>query len=341
MIFEITQGENAASLFQGWQEPMIWACLQGVMGRLYGDSAKAPSSAMALLGDFCFLAGKPNRELVLYKPQCCGQDFVIMVPGDGKWAALIENCYGMEERSRAKKVLRYGIRKEPDIFTEQVLEKLRKAVEALPEEYELRMMDETLFWRCREIPWCRDWVYQYEDYDRYRKYGMGAVILKDGEPVSGASSYAGCDILGNYRFTRGETYFIGERDFQGAKYFIGEEYFQGAKHFIGEECSQGAKHAMGEECSGEDRDYARKADAVEKDYREAAVSRSIEVEIDTRQDYRRRGLAYICGAKLILECRKRGWYPSWDAQNLWSAALAEKLGYHFDQAYIAYEILGW
>ena len=64
----------------------------------------------------------------------------------------------------------------------------------------------------------------------------------------------------------------------------------------------------------------------------------IEIEIDTKAEYRRRGLATACGAKLILECLDRGWYPSWDAQNPWSLALAEKLGYHFDREYTAYEI---
>lgn len=67
----------------------------------------------------------------------------------------------------------------------------------------------------------------------------------------------------------------------------------------------------------------------------------IEIEIDTKMEYRRKGLAYVCCAKLILECLKRGLYPSWDAQNKWSVALAEKLGYHFDHAYVAYEIEGW
>ena len=64
----------------------------------------------------------------------------------------------------------------------------------------------------------------------------------------------------------------------------------------------------------------------------------IEIEIDTREDHRRKGLAYACAAKLILECLKRGLYPSWDAQNKWSVALAEKLGYHFSHEYIAYEV---
>lgn len=64
----------------------------------------------------------------------------------------------------------------------------------------------------------------------------------------------------------------------------------------------------------------------------------IEIEIDTREDYRRKGLATACGARLIIECLERGLYPSWDAQNPWSVALAEKLGYHFDKEYTAYEI---
>lgn len=70
----------------------------------------------------------------------------------------------------------------------------------------------------------------------------------------------------------------------------------------------------------------------------SSFENGIEIEIDTREDYRRRGLATACGAKLILECLKRGWYPSWDAQNKWSVALAEKLGYHYSHTYTAYEM---
>ena len=69
--------------------------------------------------------------------------------------------------------------------------------------------------------------------------------------------------------------------------------------------------------------------------------KGIEIEIDTQEDHRRKGLAYACGAKLILECLEEGLYPSWDAQNKWSVALAEKLGYHFSHEYVAYEIMGY
>ena len=62
----------------------------------------------------------------------------------------------------------------------------------------------------------------------------------------------------------------------------------------------------------------------------------IEIEIDTRPDQRRQGLALSCGAQLILNCLDRGLVPSWDAHDLRSVALAEKLGYRLEAPYQAY-----
>lgn len=65
----------------------------------------------------------------------------------------------------------------------------------------------------------------------------------------------------------------------------------------------------------------------------------IEIEIDTKLQFRQKGLATACGAKLILECLGRNLYPSWDAHDLRSVALAEKLGYHMDKPYTVYIML--
>lgn len=62
----------------------------------------------------------------------------------------------------------------------------------------------------------------------------------------------------------------------------------------------------------------------------------IEIEVDTQKEYRRGGLATAAASALILECLKRGWYPSWDAHNKASVALARKLGYAFDREYPVY-----
>lgn len=243
---------KAEEIFGQWEETLIWSCLQGVMGEIYTDDSEG-NSAMAILGDFVFFAGNPSKKLVCFKPESCKQDFIIMIPQNDAWADLIEECYG----AKAKKVSRYAIKKEKDVFDK---EKLQQALLKLPEGYELKILGEKEFKECKRQKWANDLVSQFRDYETYRELGLGAVILKDGELVAGASSYS--------RYEEG-----------------------------------------------------------------------IEIEIDTKEEYRRKGLAYVCGAKLILECLERDLYPSWDAQNMWSVGLAEKLGYHYSHAYTAYEIM--
>lgn len=252
MIYEITTPKIAAPLFDNWQETIIWSCLQGIMGNIYADVPDNPTSAMAILGDFTFFAGKPSIELATYKPAWCTQDFMIMIPQNAHWKNTIMQTYG----DKAKVVSRYATKKEPDIFDR---EKLNKIVSSLPGEYQIHRIDEPLYQMCKAQSWSADLVSQFPNYDMYHKLGLGFVVLKDDTIVSGASSYT--------------------------------RYLEG-----------------------------------------------IEIEIDTKKEYRRRGLAYACGAKLILECLKCSLYPSWDAQNKCSIALAEKLGYHYSHTYTAIEV---
>lgn len=255
MIYELQQTDKVAPLFGEMNDTTITSCLQGIMGNVYTDSPENPRCVMAVLGDFCFLAGEPSKELVLYKPPHLTQDFMIMIPQNEAWCKMVEKCYS----DKAKRVTRYALKKDGDVFDRALLQAI---VDGLSPEYSLRMIDEALFLKCREIPWCMDWVKNFPNYELYSKYGLGVTILKDNEPIAGASSYSG--------------------------------YMDG-----------------------------------------------IEIEIVTKEEYRRQGFASVCGAKLILECLKRNLYPSWDAQNKWSAALAQKLGYHYDCAYPAYEIWGY
>ena len=64
----------------------------------------------------------------------------------------------------------------------------------------------------------------------------------------------------------------------------------------------------------------------------------IEIEVDTVESERRNHLALIACSALILRCLEENLYPSWDAQNMISVRLAEKLGYEFDHEYITYEV---
>ena len=104
-----------------------------------------------------------------------------------------------------------------------------------------------------------DFVSAFESKEKYLQIGRGMVILKDGQIVSGASSYT--------RYKEG-----------------------------------------------------------------------IEIEVDTIEAERRKHLATIACSALILNCLEEGLYPSWDAHNKASVALAEKLGYNYHHGYLAFEV---
>jgi GNAT superfamily N-acetyltransferase len=65
---------------------------------------------------------------------------------------------------------------------------------------------------------------------------------------------------------------------------------------------------------------------------------SLEFEIQTHPDVRRRGLACATAAAMIEHCIDRGLTPEWDAHNEMSSALAEKLGFVEPAPYTAYEL---
>ena len=247
MLYEITDPAAVTPLFAGWENTILRACLEQVMGRLYAPEPVRPKSAMAAVGDFAFYVGIPCRELVMAKPAAS----CIMIPQDVHWALLIERCFP----GRFCEFARYATKMDT-VFSIPHLQKLKNG---LPAGYTLHPLDAALYDRRLENRWSADFVSAFASREAYLRDGLGFLALKDGEPVSGASSYT--------RYRGG-----------------------------------------------------------------------IDIQVETRQDERRKSLATACCAALILECLNRGLYPSWDAHNLPSLRLSEKLGYAFSHSYAAYEV---
>lgn len=246
MIYELEDTSKVERIFEGWEETLIYSCVQKVMGKVFVTDLENPKSAFAFVGVFGFFAGEPDEELVRNKPE----GFVIFVPQNEEWAKLIESIY-----PGANRVTRYAIKKD----TKFDVELLKKNLEYLPEGYEIRNIDDEIYDMCWENPVTADFVSAFGSKEKYLEDGRGVVILKDGKFVSGASSYT--------RYKEG-----------------------------------------------------------------------IEIEVDTIESERRKHLATISCSALILRCLDEGLYPSWDAHNMGSVQLAEKLGYEFDHEYIAYEV---
>ena len=239
--------KRIAPLYFGWEETLIWSVLEGHMGYALADDEENPTSALVVVGDICFFAGRPDDAIAAKAgaPE--------LIPQHEGWCAAIERVWGDKVQRR----LRYAIKKEPDVFRERTLQYY---VDSLPDQYELRLFDEAIYAQSFADRWSRDFCSNFQDCHDFLSRGLGVAVLQDGIMVSGASSYT-------------------------------------------------------------------------------VYNGGFEIEIDTKPEYRQRGLATVCGAKLILEALKRGLYPSWDAYDLRSVALAEKLGYHVDHPYTVYSMI--
>lgn len=98
--------KRAADLFGGWDDTMIWSCLEGEMGRAYAvlrhEERKRKSlgekpyiaSAKLDIADFCFYGGEASEELVLHRKDIYEAGFKILVPQNRDWELLIERIYG-------------------------------------------------------------------------------------------------------------------------------------------------------------------------------------------------------------------------------------------------------
>ncbi len=250
-----TLAAGVGPLFAGWDEALIWACLDGCMGEVATDGRRPPRAARITTGDFSFFAGEPDDGLI------ASASAAILVPRDAAWARAIGRVLG----DGVERGVRYAVCKEPAAFDRARLARLAASLDGA---YRLVPMDARLAALALSQPWSRDFCALFDGPADYARRGIGVAALRGEALVAGASSYA---VYGRARGAEG-----------------------------------------------------------------GARRRGIEIQIDTREDHRRRGLATACGAALILACLARGLYPSWDAHDLRSVALAEKLGYRRKGPYPVY-----
>jgi GNAT superfamily N-acetyltransferase len=169
--------EKIAPLFDGWNETLIWSVLQGHMGSFMADDEAAPEAAQIVLGDFCFFAGKPS---VAFAAKAATRE---IIPRDASWEPAIEQAWG----DRAEKRLRYAIKKEPNVFSRETLQRY---VDSLPPEFELRLFDESLYHQAALENWSADFQGCFSDAADFLARGVAIAAIHNGKLVAGAGSYS-------------------------------------------------------------------------------------------------------------------------------------------------------
>ena len=138
--YERTKG--AAYLFDGWQETMIWSCLQEHMGSVETDGSLPPASARISVGDFSFFAGMPDENLIQ------GANTPILGPRTRKLGTCNrKKCWGLRRSKRSATPSKRS--------RKRCCEILEKYAASLPAAYELRPIDQELYEQIMTKPWAK------------------------------------------------------------------------------------------------------------------------------------------------------------------------------------------
>lgn len=174
---------SAAPLFAAPRPVIVQSCLEGTQGSVLIDREPDPRAAVAMLGDFAYLAGARSAGLLdslvdagasLGAPQ-------ILIPCNPDWTRLLEERTG-HDLVRHTRFATHA----PETFDCDLLRRLA----APPEGITLRHLDAAAYALCHAEDWSRDLVSQFPSAERFDALALGVVALANGRVVSGASTYA-------------------------------------------------------------------------------------------------------------------------------------------------------
>jgi GNAT superfamily N-acetyltransferase len=243
-----------AHLFNGIEDSMIIACLQGYLGDAWVDELPEPSFGLIVSGEYSFFGGDAGDDGV---DKMIEELFVCYVAGNETTAIYADENAAWGElllrikRNSPKKVARFGI-VQRDYEFDKIL--LQNMIDSLPETFNMVPFDKDIYEQAISEDWSAEFCEIFNDMEDYLKRGFGYAVLLEGRLIAGTSTMTVYD---------GGT----------------------------------------------------------------------EIQVATRPEFRRRGLALPTSAAFLMECMKRNIRPCWDAANETSLHMALKLGYEYRGEY--------
>jgi RimJ/RimL family protein N-acetyltransferase len=242
-----------APLFNGIEDSMVIAYLQGYMGDAYVKAENEPLAAVIISGEYSFWGGDSGSAdadyLLAHFFERNADDSSIGIFADDKPAW--EKALMAHGENNPAAVPRFCIAQKDYDFD---LDLLQRYIDALPPGFEMVRFDKRMYDEAMSANWSKEFCETFDSAEDYLKRGFGFAVLKDGEFVSGTSTMTVYD---------GGT----------------------------------------------------------------------ELQVATREDFRRKGLALPCAAAMVKECAERNIRPCWDAANETSKHMALKLGYEYEGVY--------
>lgn len=173
-------------LFEPIKDTLILSCLQGYMGNAWADSLHTPTFAVLQIGDFCFLSGDASSPKILpflsELLTVAKRDSLLIITKDAAFDQILQSLYVDHFRSFKRYTL------QTPLAFDQVM--LKRIVSECPSHYALCRLEGDSYTKALQEDWSRDLVSNFLSQSDYEARGLGMVLLKEGQLVSGASSYS-------------------------------------------------------------------------------------------------------------------------------------------------------
>ncbi len=187
-MHKITKEERqkVAHLFDGIEDSMVIAYLQGYMGDGYVDAFPQPIAGMIISGEYSFFGGDAKspeaKALIAQVFDVVPEDETTAIFAEGKgWEAALLSV----EKNSPVEVPRFGIVQRDYDFDVSLLERISSQV---PEGYEMRPFDKEIYEAAMEEEWSRPFCETFSSAEDFLTRGFGFAILKEWELVCGTST---------------------------------------------------------------------------------------------------------------------------------------------------------
>ena len=175
----LTRDQRAIALFDGMPgaRSMVLAALEG-QGRVLVDSPVRPRCGVAAAGDFLYCGGVPGPEGKHMLRRAMGTYDGWLIYAKGPWLEVLREIAPVKMHTRM--AYRHDVQPRD--------EHLRSLLRAMPEGAAFKPIEGAWIPWCRRDEWSRDFVSLFTD-EGYAQRGLGVLLMVDGQPVAGASSY--------------------------------------------------------------------------------------------------------------------------------------------------------
>ncbi len=179
--------KGIADLFEGIEDSMVIAYLQGYMGEAYVDKYPDPTIGIIISGEYTFFGGDPNDkragELVkaVFDFNPSHETVAIFSDDRPEWEKTILSI----PENHPVSTPRFGIAQKDYEFDK---ERLRSFIDDLPSGYIIKPFDTDLYDQAMSEDWSKEFCETFDSAEAYLSKGFGYAAAHNGKLVSATST---------------------------------------------------------------------------------------------------------------------------------------------------------